>query len=324
MKQKGIYFFLAILTMLICGLIVFDFNSTSSKSGKNNPYILNLEEFRVVDPTLIHYQETRNIRLNCETPRSISFLEDKLYIGADQYFQVIDLEGKQLLKVDLPGGPNCIYPSPQGLIYIAFRDYIAVFDQQGQHSQTWESLGDSAVITGLAMKDTTLFVADAGNRCVVVYALSNGNILGIIKGKISNTDLHGFVVPSPNFDLAVNPDGELWVVNPGRHAIENYTDDGQLRTYWEATSPYIDGFSGCCNPAHLAILPDGSFVTSEQKLVRIKIHKPSGELISVVAPPTKFVTDGQAPDISVSPEGLIYALDIDRKMVRIFEKKLSI
>ena len=75
----------------------------------------------------------------------------------------------------------------------------------------------------------------------------------------------------------------MWVVNPGMHAFENYEFDGDLRAFWENTSMKIDGFSGCCNPAHFTFLPDGSFVTSEKGLVRVKVHKPSGELLGVVA-----------------------------------------
>jgi hypothetical protein len=184
-------------------------------------------------------------------------------------------------------------------------------------------LGEDAFLTAMAIKDTILFAADAGNRCVHKISTINGKTRGRIEGKTSMADLHGFIVPSPTFDLIINPDGELWVVNPGKHSFENYGEDGQLRTYWENSSAYIDGFTGCCNPAHLAVLSDGSFVTSEKKLVRIKIHKPSGELAAVVAPPDKFLVDGQAPDITVSPEGVIYALDLDQKMVRVFEKKLG-
>ena len=109
------------------------------------------------------------------------------------------------------------------------------------------------------------------------------------------------------------------MVNPGKHSLENYTDDGNLRSFLENMSPEIEGFSGCCNPAHIDIMDDGSFVTSEKGVVRIKIHEPSGELAIVVAPPDKFKEDGEAPDVAVDEEGIIYALDYDKNMIRIFE-----
>jgi hypothetical protein len=145
--------------------------------------------------------------------------------------------------------------------------------------------------------------------------------MGEIEGKSGNDQIHGFIIPSPYFDLAFNPSGELWVVNPGKHTLENYTVDGKLRTWWEATSIKIEGFSGCCNPAHFAFLPDGSFVTSEKGLVRIKTYNPSGEFNNVVAAPLKFKEEGHAPDLAVDDQGNIYALDLDKKMIRLFVKK---
>jgi hypothetical protein len=56
-------------------------------------------------------------------------------------------------------------------------------------------------------------------------------------------------------------------------------------------------------------------------VVRIKIHKPSGELSTVVAAPDKFKEEGEAPDVAVDEDGIVYALDYDRNMIRIFEPK---
>jgi hypothetical protein len=148
-----------------------------------------------------------------------------------------------------------------------------------------------------------------------------GNLSGNFGGKTGGKDFYGFIVPSANFDLDINDDGELWVVNPGKHALENYTAEGDLRGYWENSSLKVDGFSGCCNPAHMAFLPDGSFVTSEKGLVRIKIHKPSGEFLSVVAPPSLFAKDGKAPDLAIDEQGGIYALDYEKRTIRLFQPK---
>ena len=82
----------------------------------------------------------------------------------------------------------------------------------------------------------------------------------------------------------------------------------------------IDGFTGCCNPAEIAIMNDGSFITGEKGLVRIKIYDPSGKLLSVVAPPEIFKEDGRAPEITFNTKGIIYALDFDRNVIRLFEK----
>ena len=83
----------------------------------------------------------------------------------------------------------------------------------------------------------------------------------------------------------------------------------------------IDGFSGCCNPAHMAILSDNSFVTSEKGLPRIKIHDQHGQFVGVVAPPSLFGKTTTAPDLAVDGQDRIYALDIEHQRIRIFERK---
>jgi hypothetical protein len=105
------------------------------------------------------------------------------------------------------------------------------------------------------------------------------------------------------------------------HSLENYTEDGNLREHWNNTSMMTEGFSGCCNPAHFTFLPDGRFVTSEKGLVRVKTYKPSGEFDAVVAAPIKFTNEGKAPDIATDAAGNVYALDFDKKMIRVFEPK---
>lgn len=324
MKGKGLYIFLSLLAVAIVGIMVADFGHSSAERGMGNPYALDIEEFRSVDPSLIHYRETRNIRLSCGHPKAIAYANGRLYIGADSFLQVITPEGKQLLSVDLPASPDCLYADEDGNIYVGFRSHIEVLNSAGKPLASWGPLGETSVITSLALKDGILFAADAGQRRIARFSVADGRLLGHFEGQAGKGAFQGFVVPSPTFDVAVNADGELWVVNPGNHRFEQYTVEGELRTFWENHSQDIDGFTGCCNPAHLAFLPDGSFVTSEKRIVRIKIHRPSGELACVVAPPEIFEENGKAPDIAVSPDGLIYALDLDRKMVRIFEKKFDL
>jgi hypothetical protein len=161
-------------------------------------------------------------------------------------------------------------------------------------------------------------VADAGNRRIVIFN-RDGEQIGEFEGKADSESGHGFIVPSANFDLAVNSYGELWVVNPANHALENYSEDGRLRGYWENSSIDIDGFLGCCNPARITVLQDGSFVTSEKGVVRIKIHDQSGALVTVVAPPALFKKEGQAPEVCADDDDVIYALDFDKDVIRVFE-----
>lgn len=305
--------------MVIVGLVVIDVLNSRPDKRPDNPYEYSVDQFRSVDPGLIRYEETTNFTFGDPELRGIAFANDRLYLVEDNFLLVVTPEGDKLIKSELPESPRCVTAS-QTNIFIGFKNYIGQYTQEGHLLKNWEKLNDSTLLTSLAVADTLLFAADAGNRRVLRYH-TDGTFSGSFTGRRDTADLHGFIIPSPYFEVVVNSFGELWVVNPGKHAFENYTYEGQLRGFWEKTAMSVEGFSGCCNPAHIAVMTDGSFVTSEKGMVRIKIHQASGEIVSVVAPPGKFTGGIRAPDLAVSPAGIIYALDYERKMIRVFQLK---
>jgi hypothetical protein len=320
MKKSVIYLFLTLILLIIVVVIITDFRSTRPDRMAGNKFKLDMVPVTAVDPELVTYRETRNYRVNAQKAGGIAVAGNRIYLAADTFLQVFDPAGKLVLRINLPEPAGCLEVSQGGDVVVGFRDRVALYKATGEEKWSSEALNDRAVITALALKGGTIFAADAGNRSVHRFTMEGGYV-DYFEGKTNIEGNHGFIVPSPYFDLGVNPDGELWVVNPGKHSLENYTDEGVLRSYLENISPEIDGFSGCCNPAHIAIMGDGSFLTSEKGVVRIKIHEPSGELATVVAPPDAFKAEGEAPDVAVDEAGIVYALDYDRNLIRIFEPK---
>ena len=179
---------------------------------------------------------------------------------------------------------------------------------------------EKAIITSIAADESSLFIADAGNKVVYHYDLQ-GNFLNEIGRKDSIQGIQGFIIPSPFFDVAIGRDGEVWAVNSGRHQLEAYDKQGNLKSSWERTSMEIDGFSGCCNPSHISILSNGSFVTSEKGMIRVKIHQPSGEFKYVVAAPNQFENGTKGLDIAVDSKDRIIIIDPKKGLIRIFQKK---
>jgi hypothetical protein len=320
MNRTTVILLISALALAIVSLIVIDFLGGRPDKRPDNPYELNLDEFHSVPKDLVTYMETLNLELNDTEKRGIAFAANTIWLIADNYLQAITTDGREQMKSDLPESPRCI-TSNGSVIYIGFRNRIRVYDNAGVELGVWDSLDRNTLLTSLAVRDSFLFAADAGGRRVLRYK-TDGTLLGDFTGKRDANDLHGFILPSPCFDLDITPDGELWVVNPGKHAFENYSYSGKLRGYWEKTPAGIEGFSGCCGPAHMTAMPDGSFATSEKGIVRIKIHKPSGEFETVVAPPESFTGGTVAPDIAAGPGREIYALDFERKMIRIFKPKI--
>ena len=150
----------------------------------------------------------------------------------------------------------------------------------------------------------------------------------------ADRNIDGFVIPSPYFDLAVAADGLLRVVNPGKHLIEAYTFAGDLEFSWGKFSSKLDGFTGCCNPVNIAILPDGNFVTCEKGLVRVKVYDSDGEIMGAVAGPEELVEGGVVRictlpeecqsggfDVAVDSKGRVFVLDTVKNVIRVFVRK---
>jgi len=137
--------------------------------------------------------------------------------------------------------------------------------------------------------------------------------------------------------VAMGGDGLLRVVNPGLHKIEAYTPEGLLEQplSWGTTGFDIKGFCGCCNPAAMAIFPDGRFVTGEKGLPRVKVYSPEGHFQCVVAgpktldPTAKNAEDTRdehkltAVDLAVDSNSQVLVLDPKAKAVRIFVRKVE-
>jgi hypothetical protein len=307
---------LVIITVILAVIVVDFLNNRPDRRGIN-PYALEVDQYREVDAGLISHRETRNLALGSLHGAAIGYHDDQLYLAGDSLLLILKTDGSRVGGFSIPPGPSCLLVEPER-IYVGYPASVSVFDHGGTLLAEWADLEERTVITNLAGDGEQVYVADAGNRRVLIYG-PDGMRIGEFEGK-SESDLgHGFIVPSPSFDLTVDPFGELWVVNPGMHALENYSREGRLRGYWQNSSFEIEGFLGCCNPARITVLDNGWFVTSEKGMVRIKIYDPSGQLQSVVAPPDLFREEGKAPDICAGPDRVIYALDFDRNSVRIFE-----
>ena len=319
MKKRGLTIVVLIIVLVIITVIAVDFLNNRPDRRSANPYALEVDHFKDVDPDLVSHRETRKLSLGSLRASALVYSEGRLYVAGDSLLVVMGTDGSGPQKFSILPDPVAVLVRQEG-VYVAYQNFVAHYDREMNLVRTWADLGERAVITNLAGMAERIYVADAGNRKVVIYN-QEGEIQGAFEGKSESDAGHGFIVPSANFDLAVNDFGELWVVNPGMHAIENYSDDGRMRGFWESASFDIDGFLGCCNPARIAVMDDGSFITSEKGIVRIKIFDQSGRLKSVVAPPSLFKEDGKAPDVCCDSGGVVYALDFDLNEIRIFEPK---
>jgi hypothetical protein len=297
-------------------------------------YQYRLDQVAEVDPNLILYRElSQRIETGFKQARTLVVDSNGLiYAAGDRQIRVFDQRGRPVKAIDVAAGPQCLALAEDGAVYVGTKDHVEVYDAAGQQAGVWPSLGPEAVLTAMALGKDEVFVADAGRRTVLRFD-RQGKATGRIGDKDPNRGIEGFVVPSAHFDLTMAPDGLLRVVNPGRHRIEAYTTDGQMEVSWGRFGSDIEGFTGCCNPVTLAMLPDGGFVTAEKGVVRVKVYGPDGRFVGVVASPRQLIgspgevcqTVDQCQtsgfDVAADRQGRVYVLDTIQRQVRIFEKK---
>lgn len=307
-------------------------SARGASAGKEaNPFAYDVERLRKTDPKLVHYEQAG--RLTCPYPdphRLAIGPGDHVYLAAGNYISVLDAQGARLNEIALAGEARCVAVTGDGTVYAGLKDHVEVYDGKGRRTASWETPGKRSWLTGLAVGENDVFVADSGNRVVLRYDKS-GKLVGRIAEKNKERNVPGLVVPSPYVDVSVGRDGLVRVNNPGRHRVEGYTRDGDLEFFWGKPSAGIEGFCGCCNPIGLAVLPDGRCVTCEKGLPRVKIYSADGTFECVVAGteafadnwmkcnPSDCTTGGL--DAAIDSQQRIYILDIVTADVRIMARK---
>lgn len=305
-------------------------------SGLGSEFSYDLEQMGKIDPQLVLYHESGEpIRTGFAKARAVAVgPKDRVYVAGDEAIRVFERAGLPIGEVVLDGAPTCLSVDNDGNIFAGVGDHVEVYgDLAGKNVTRWDRLGERCILSSIAVVGEDVYVADAGNRVVVRYD-KTGRLINRIGQKDSQRGIGGFVIPSPYFDLAVADDGLLRVVNPGRHRIEAYTPQGDLEFWWGKYAMQIEGFCGCCNPTNFALLADGSFVTSEKGLTRVKIYDPQGKFVGVVAGPRQLLGHSDSSvcetvaecqkgsfDVAVDSAGRILVLDTHRNDVRIFVKK---
>jgi hypothetical protein len=320
MKQK--IFIISGLVLLLIVIVIMVTDLFSSKKGDlKNPYDYKLDALRKSDSNQTVYSEAFSFRTGLAELHAVACgVGDRIYAGGEKGVEIFEKDGKPAGKFGFEGFATSLALDKKGNVFIGMQDHVEVYDPAGKLLKKWKSLSGESFLTSIAVSDSFVYVADYGKRIVYRYD-REGRLLSRIGEKDPQKKVPGFIVPSPYFDLALGKKNELWVANTGRHSLEQYSNDGSLLASWGEASMTIEGFCGCCNPSHFALLSDGSFVTAEKGIERVKIYSPKGEYKCVVAPPSAFTEGTRGLDLAVDSGDRIIVLDPERKLLRIFVRK---
>jgi sugar lactone lactonase YvrE len=332
--DSGLWAGIVIIAAVAAGFCAVIFFDTTGQKGSGLPkdYVYDISQYAKIDPALILYRQVgETIATGLKSTKAVAVRGD-IYVAGDKAIVVLDKTGKVKEKIALDSEPTCLAVDDKGLI-AGLGKTIVVLDSQGKEQLRWAVPAANAILTSLAFNEDMVFAADAVNGRIYGYDRA-GKLVGAFGQKGGSEDKNGFVIPSPYFDMAMASDGLLRVVDPGRHLIIAFTVKGEREWSWGKATAAIEGFCGCCNPVNFAIMPDGSFITVEKGLMRVKIYDAEGKFVGVVAGPQEL--DWQGPlqiclrpeqcqtkgfDVAVDQDGKIYILDTVKNVVRIFEKK---
>ncbi|NUM52365.1 MAG: hypothetical protein HUU46_01855 [Candidatus Hydrogenedentes bacterium] len=305
------------------GAAYFFFLGTSEFKEPGESLEYNLAEFEALDKVETDFVENDSIAVDVPEPHAMSVNKEKLFVAGKDAIAVYENDAPKA-TVAIPGMAVCLAAAPDGGLYVGLRDKVLVLDSEGNKQAEWNEFTSRSYLTAIAVDGADVYVADAGKRVVSRFD-KDGKLLTQFGTKDESKDIPGLEVPSPYLDLAVNDEGHIWVVNPGKLGLERYQPDGSIVTSWYKPSVLkLEGFPGCCNPTHIAFTSKGELVTAEKGLVRIKMYEvTSGEFDGLVAGSSLFPREQSVRDIAVDSRDRILVLDPQRSAVRVFARKES-
>ena len=326
-----------VFAAVAAGIVAMGLNDRWGRSGPGlgQRFEYQIEAYKQIDSTLLRWQKTAEFDTQAGPARAVAVGPDgRIYVGGQETVEVFDLQGTRVGRLPAATAVYCLAVEgaaggPVRRLLVGLKDHVEVWSPSGEVQARWPSPSPRSVLTSIALVGDEVFVADAGTQTVYRFSPA-GNLSGRIGREQRGAG--GFVVPSPFFDVAAGPKGLLYIVNPGALRIETRTRDGLLRAFWGESSAGIEGFFGCCNPANLAVLPDGRLVTAEKGLLRVKVYTPEGNLESVVAGPQQLESppaasagladhEFTAVDVATDAYGRVVVLDRTTGRVRVFEEK---
>ncbi|MDP6082965.1 MAG: hypothetical protein QF663_05870 [Verrucomicrobiota bacterium] len=226
-----------------------------------------------------------------EQTRDMTAADGLVYVVGDSAVAVLKPSGVLLRKIQFAEIPRCLAVAKRRLI-VGYRDWVLLCDLDGNTQAETKRLAKDAALTSLAVAgDGSIYAADGGSSSIWRISPS-GELLDRLAGGKGGR----FAVPKSFFPITWANDS-LVVAHPGRHRVERYDADGELKSRWGKRSRGLDGFSGCCNPVSVAVTGGGEFVTAERGQPRIKLFGKDGQFRTVIAGPEAFdVTEHEQVD----------------------------
>ncbi|MDO9155080.1 MAG: NHL repeat-containing protein [Paludibacter sp.] len=321
MKKNTLTYILIIA--IIAALIVMGNYFIKPRYDKEtvNPYSLKIDSIGEIAAQ--NYCDVTSSTINIRVNEAIAITVDNnnnIYVSGDNKIIIYSPKGEKTNEFATETTATALVMTEKNVLIAAFKNNVEVYSSEGKLIQKWSDLSEHAYITSVAVKNEKIYLADAESALVYVYTL-DGKLLKTIGNKVNKEELSSFILPSFYFDVAIGTDSTLWVANTGRHKLVNFNDAGEILYFWGETSSGVDGFCGCCNPSHFAIMNDGSFITAEKGIVRVKKYSENGKFECAIAGPKHFEQGSTGLDIAINSDNEILVLEPLGKKIHVFKLK---
>jgi outer membrane protein assembly factor BamB len=321
MKRTNILTYSLVALVIIALIILGYFFIKPNHTGiEENPYSMKMDSLGEIPAD--KFCSTNYSYIQLQGTKSEAIAVDKnnnIYVSSDKKIICLDTNGNSVSEI------NCDYPATAlafsgDMLIAAFTNEISIFDAAGKQLINWKLENEKSYITSLAAFDGKIYAADA--QAAKVYCFSEeGKLLKTIGQTADKKELTFFVLPSYYFDVAIGTENTIWIANTGRHKLVQLDNDEHIISSWGETSSTVEGFCGCCNPSNFALMHDGSFITAEKGLVRVKKYNKNGDFECVIAGPEKFMEDAKGLDIAIDSNDRIYVLEPEAMKIHVFEVK---
>lgn len=304
----------------------------SRPSKLDSRFVYDVSEWEKTDRSLLLYEAAGEFTTGFERSKRIAVHKDKVLVAGDRSVRIYNQSGAQLKEIPLDRPPHCLEVTEDGDLFVGLANYFEIYDLAGSKKlKAPRPKGGSTFLTAIAVREDTVYLADAGSREVLLCDRNTGEVKDRFGKKDKELNNPGLVIPSPYFDLMVADDGEISLANTGRLQMETYKN-GKFQETWGGPGMKVDRFCGCCNPVYFTRSPEGDYITSEKGLARINVYAADGTFKGSVAGPDMLVEDkalakkacndcsvGAGFDVAMDDQGRILALDPFRMVVRIFK-----
>lgn len=304
---------------LAIGLLILTRAKAESRQRNLARAVTGADKPGAADPGKVTLAQGVVIPCPLNAPSALALDEaGRIYVGGEGQVVMLAADGSVSERVAVKGTVTCLAVDEEGNLYAGTCDGIQVYGRGGDGKAVWNVFEPESILTSISLSGKAVYVADAGLKTVWVMDRE-----GKVRGRLRRAGKGdgGYLVPSPYFDVAGTADGGVWVVDPGRHELVKYSADGEEKVVWGDSGAGDESFCGCCNPSHIALSPDGGFVTAEKGIVRVKRYGGNGEYLGLVAGSGLFPARERIADLATDGSGRVYVLETSGKRVRVFAKQ---